>query len=258
VSSQAQTSETQFDYARGRKLMTEQANAAIEGCLDAGAGEIVVADGHGNAQNILPEELNESVSLIRSFPRSLLQMEGIDSSFDGVILLGYHAKEGTPNADISHTIAGGMIHELRINGTPVSEAVLNAAVAGYFNVPVILVCGDQNVTREASAIFGGVETVRTKESLGWTSAKARHPRVICGEIREKVQNAVRRISQMKPYTVDTPVTMELTFKNIALAEAVAYLLWVKRSGGKTIMIETLTILEVNRFITALFALGMAR
>jgi D-amino peptidase len=258
VVSQAQTSDAQFDYSRGRKLMTDEVNAAIQGCLDAGAGEIIVADAHGNAQNILPDELNEAALLIRSFPRGLLQMEGVDSTCDGVIFLGYHAKEGTPMADISHTIAGTMIHELKINGAPVSEAVFNAAVAGYFSVPVIMVAGDQNVTQEAAATFRGVECVTTKQSLGWTSAKARHPKLICKEIREKAQVAVRRIPSAQPYVVKMPVTMELTFKNISQAEAVSYLPWVKRLGGKTIMIETPTIIEINRFITALFALGYMR
>ncbi len=162
--------------------MTDQVNAAIRGCLDAGAGEIVVADGHGNAQNILPDELDEHAQLIRGFPRPLLQMDGIDSSFDGAIFLGYHAKEGTPIADISHTIAGAVFHELKINGTPFSEAMFNGAVAGHFGVPVILVAGDQNVTQEAGTVFPGVQTVTTKQSIGWTSAKARHPKVICQEI----------------------------------------------------------------------------
>ncbi len=258
IVTQAQTSDAQFDYGRGRKLMTDQVNAAIEGCLEAGAGEIIVADAHGNAQNILPDELNEAASLVRGFPRRLLQMEGVDSTCDGVIFLGYHAREGTPMADISHTIAGAIFNELKINGTPVSEAVFNAAVAGYYNVPVVMVAGDQNVTREAAETLGITECATTKESLGWTSAKARHPKAICKEIREKSAAAVRRIASAKPYTVKSPVTMELTFKNMAPAEAVSYLPWVKRTGGKTIVIETPTIIEVNRFLTALFALGAMR
>ncbi len=258
IVTQAQTSDAQFDYSRGRRLMTDQVNAAIEGCLQAGAGEIIVGDAHGNAQNILPEELNEAASLIRGFPRTLMQMEGVDSTCDAIIFIGYHAREGTPRADISHTLAGVLIHELKVNGVPVSEAVFNAAVGGYYGVPVIMVTGDQNVTAEAASTYRPIESVTTKESLGWTSAKARHPKVLCNEIREKAQAAVRRIGNAKPYTVKAPVTMELTFKNMAPAEAFSYLPWVKRTGGKTITIETPTIIEVNRFLTALFALGAMR
>ncbi|MBC7361990.1 MAG: M55 family metallopeptidase [Candidatus Aminicenantes bacterium] len=251
----AQTSPGQFDYERGRRLMTAEVNAAIEGCLAAGAGEIIVSDSHGNAQNIIPEELNEAAYLIRSFPRPLLQMEGIDSRFDGVIFIGYHPKEGTPEANLSHTIWGTKFAEIRVNGRPVSEALFNAAVAGHFGVPVILVCGDQNVVREAKENFGDIETVMTKESIGFLSAKSPHPKVVCAEIRQKAERAVKRIKEFKPYVVQKPVKLDLVFKNIFDAETTAYLPWVKRTEGKAIQVEFADMLAANRFITALFAIN---
>jgi len=255
IVSGAQLSDNQWEYSKGRELMTKEVNAAIEGCLEAGAGEIVVSDSHGNAQNIIPDELNEAALLIRSFPRALLQMEGIDNTFDGAIFLGYHPMEGTPNANLSHTIWGTKIFELKINGMPVSEAIFNAAVAGHFNVPIIMVAGDQNVTKEAVQTFGPVETVMTKESLGWLAAKARHPKLICQEIKEKSKKAVQRLMELKPYVIKPPFRMELTFKNIFDAEAFSYLPWVKRLSGKTILIETPSILDINHFLTALFSIN---
>jgi D-amino peptidase len=255
IVSGAQLSDNQWEYTKGRQLMTNEVNAAIEGCLEAGAGEIVVSDSHGNAQNIIPDELNEAALLIRSFPRALLQMEGIDNTFDGAIFIGYHPMEGTPNANLSHTIWGTKIFELKINGMPVSEAIFNAAVAGHFDVPVIMVAGDQNVTKEAVQTFGPVETVMTKESLGWLAAKARHPKLICQEIKEKSKKAVERFKELKPYVIKPPIRMELTFKNTFDAEAFSYLPWVKRLSGKTILIETNNILDVNHFLTALFSIN---
>ncbi len=251
----AQTAAGQFDYERGRKLMTAEVNAAIEGCLAAGAGEIIVSDSHGNAQNIIPEDLNEKAFLIRSFPRPLLQMEGIDSSFDGVIFIGYHPKEGTPEGNLAHTIWGTKFEEIKINGRVVSEALFNAAVAGHFDVPVILVCGDQNVVAEAKENFPGVETVMTKKSLGFLSAMSPHPKAVQAEIRKKAEQAVRKIKELKPYKVQTPVRLEITFKNIFDAETTAYIPWVKRTGGKKVEVELADMLEVNRFITALFAIN---
>lgn len=255
IVSSAQTSSGQFEYEKGRKLMTAEVNAVIEGCLEAGAGEIVVSDSHGNAQNLIPDELNEAALLIRSFPRTLLQMEGIDDTFDGVIFIGYHPKEGTPQANLSHTLWGNKIFEIKINGSPVSEATFNAAVAGHFKVPVILVAGDQHVAKEALAIFGPVETVITKQSLAWLSAISRHPRLICEEIKEKSKRAVQRIKDMKPYVVKPPIKLELTFKHIYDAEAFSYLPWVKRIGGKTILVEADNILDINSFLTALFSIN---
>lgn len=251
----AQTAPGQFDYERGRKLMTAEVNAAIEGCLAAGAAEIVVSDSHGNAQNIIPEDLNEKAFLIRSFPRPLLQMEGIDSSFDGVIFIGYHPKEGTPGANLSHTIWGTKFEEIKVNGIVVSEALFNAAVAGHFGVPVILVCGDQNVVQEAKDKFGPIETVMTKESLGFLSAKSAHPRVVQAEIKEKAEKAVKRIKEFKPFEVKKPVVLEITFKSIFDAETTAYLPWVKRTAGKSIRVELENIIEANKFLTALFAIN---
>lgn len=255
IVSSAQLGPKGFEYERGRKLMTAEVNAAIDGCLAAGAEEIVVSDSHGNAQNLIPDEIYEKALLIRSFPRSLLQMEGIDDTFDGVIFIGYHPKEGTPNANLAHTIWGGKIHEIKINGMPVSESVFNAAVAGHFGVPVILVAGDQNVAKEALKTFGTVETVVTKESLGVYSAKSRHPNLICQEIKEKSKKAVERIKEFMPYIVKPPIRMELTFKHVYDAEAFSYLPWVKRLSGKTILVETESIIDINRFLTALFSIN---
>lgn len=254
IVSKAQTSTTGFEYASGRKLMTDEVNAVIEGCLEAGAGEIVVADSHGNTQNIIPDEINEAALLIRSFPRALLQMEGIDNTFDGAIFIGYHPMEGTPKANLSHTITGSF-EELKINGMPVSEAIFNAAVAGHFNVPLIMIAGDQNVVKEATQTFGPVETVQTKESLGWLSAKARNPKIICRELKEKSRKAVLRIKEFKPYIINPPIRMELSFKDIADAEATSYLPWVKRTAGKTIAFETQNILDVCHFLTALLSIN---
>jgi D-amino peptidase len=255
IVSSAQTSSSQWEYSRGRKLMTAEVNAAIQGCLEAGAGKIVVADSHGNAQNIIPEELHEAALLIRSFPRPLLQMEGINETFDGVIFIGYHPKEGTPQANLSHTLWGSKIFELKINGIALSEAMFNAAVAGHFGVPVIMVAGDQNVVAESRKVFGNVETVQTKTSLGWLSAMSPHPKLICQKIKEAAKRAVERIREIKPYRIKAPLRMELTFKHIYDAEAFAYLPWVERVGGKTIAFETNNILDINHFLTALFSIN---
>lgn len=250
-----QTTAGQFDYERGRRFMTAEVNAAIEGCLAAGAGEIVVSDSHGNAQNIIPEDLNDRALLIRSFPRTLLQMEGIDRTFDAAIFIGYHPKEGTPNANLSHTVWGTKFAEIKVNGKVVSEAIFNAAVAGHFNVPLIMIAGDQNVAKEAVETFGPIETVVTKESLGWLAAMSRHPKLVCAEIREKAEKAIHRIKELRPYVVTPPVRLEIAFKNIYDAESFAYLPWVKRPEGKTTIVEVPTMVDANRIITALFAIN---
>src|SRR5687768_15773919 len=84
-----------FEYQRFREFMTKEALAAIQGARDAGATEILVSDPHGNGQNLLIERLPADVMVVRSWPRPNMMMQGIDSTFDAAIFIGYHS--GTTN-----------------------------------------------------------------------------------------------------------------------------------------------------------------
>jgi len=253
--SQTQTRPGDSEYEKARKWLTSEVNACIEGCFEAGAGEIVVADSHWNAQNIIPDDLNESVYLIRGFPRPMMLMEGIDTSFDGVMIIGAHAKEGTAGAVISHTVWGTKFFDIKLNGISVSETLLNAIIAGEYNVPVIFVAGDQFITEEAKKTIGNVEVVVTKESIGWLSAKTRHPKKVCEEIREKCKIAVSRIGSFKPYRISTPIKMEIVFKNTYDAESISFLPGFRRMDGHTILFEAKNVKEVSGVIAGIFSIN---
>lgn len=253
--SQVQTRPGDSEYEKARKWLTSEVNSCIEGCFEAGAGEIVVADSHWNAQNILPDELNENVYLIRGFPRPMMLMEGIDSTFDGVMILGAHAKEGTAGAVISHTVWGTKFFDIRLNGISVSETLLNAIIAGEYNVPVIFVAGDQFITEEAKKFLGNVEIVVTKESIGWLSAKTRHPKKVYEEIKEKCKNAVLKINSFKPYKISTPIKMEIVFKNTYDAEALSFIPGFKRIDGHTVLFQAKDGKEVSGVIAGIFSIN---
>lgn len=253
--SQTQTRPGDSEYEKARKWLTSEVNACIEGCLEAGAGEIVVADSHWNAQNILPDELNENVYLIRGFPRPMMLMEGIDNTFDGVMIIGAHAKEGTAGAVISHTVWGTKFFDIKLNGISVSETLLNAIIAGEYNVPVIFVAGDQFITDEAKKVLGNVEVVVTKESIGWLSAKTRHPKKVYGDIKEKCKTAVSKIMDFKPYKISTPIKMEIVFKNTYDAEALSFIPGFKRIDGHTVLFEAKNVKEVSGVIAGIFSIN---
>jgi D-amino peptidase len=244
----------QPEYERARILMTKEVNAAIEGALSAGAKTIVVADSHGNGLNLIPEELDRSALLVRSFPRPLDMMEGIDGTFDGVFLIGYHAKEGSAPANISHTMYGN-VEAIKVNGTAVSEALFNAGIAGDFGVPVVMVSGDRLLIEEAKRAFGSIETVISKEALGYLSAKSGHPDVIRREIKEKSRKAVERINEFKPYKFKPPVRLEVTFKNTYEAEVVGYLPCFTRPSAKTVSVE---VPDMKSAASVVGALGYVR
>jgi len=238
-----------FDYAQARRLTTMEVNAAIEGCLEAGAGEIVVSDGHGNSLSIIPEELHEAAILVRGWPRPLDMITGIDNNTNGVIFIGYHAKEGTPYANTPHTLLGRF--DVKINGIYVSEALFNAALAGEFDVPIIMVTGDQHVEKEAREFFGPVETVITKKSLAYYSAQSPHPNLVRQKIKEKSKKAVQRIKEFKPFRFEPPIKMELIFQRTFDAETVSYFPWFKRKDGKIVVVELNSMKEAANIILGL-------
>jgi len=122
---QVQAAPDAHEYEKFRRLLTLEVNSAISGAFEAGATEVLVSS-HWDAQNIDIEILDHRARLVRAFPRPLAMMQGIDDTFDAVVLIGYHAGEGTPSAILSHTMSSARIFELKLNDTAVPEAGLNA------------------------------------------------------------------------------------------------------------------------------------
>lgn len=205
------------EYARFRRLMTEDVNAAIEGAIDAGATEFVVNDSHAWMCNVLIEELHPAAELISGSNKPLLQMQGIDESFAAAFFVGYHAMEGASAATINHTIMGRAVTRITVNGVEVGETGINAGTAGHFGVPVALVTGDDKVAQEAKHFLPEVETAVVKEAYDRFVAKSLPPKRSHALIREQAEKAVQNLPGMLPYEVGTPVVMEITFKTTAEA-----------------------------------------
>ncbi len=150
------------DYARGRELMTAEVNTVVEAIFAHGPAEVLVNDSHGDMQNLLHTELDERVEYIQGNIKPLGMVQGLDSSFDAAIFLGYHARAGTPDGFLAHT-GSGSVKGLWLNGTEVGEGGLNAHFAAAQGVPVIVAAGDRTFTEQFSALVN-TRTVATKES----------------------------------------------------------------------------------------------
>ena len=237
-----------FEYQRFREFMTNEVLAAIEGARAGGATEILVSDSHGNGQNLLIEKLPKDVQVVRAWPRPLMMVEGIDSTFDSVLFIGYHTGTTNPEGVRAHTMSSANFADVRLNGVSVPEAGLNAAIAGHFGVPVALITGDDAVVKEARALLGDVEGAVVKWPLGFHSARTLTPEASCELIREKAKAAVARSGQRKPYRLKTPVELELRFKNYRPAEVLAYLPNVERADAHTVRFRGNDVLEVARFL----------
>ena len=232
-------SRKQGDYERGRKLMAQDTNAAIEAILEVEPdAEITVCDAHGGMNNIDPNDLNKRAVLIRGTPKPQSQLAGINDTYDACLFVGYHSMKGTMEGIMSHTYSGGNIERLQVNGREVGETELNAGIAGHHGVPLIFVAGDKATTLEAKEIHPRIVTVAVKEAIGRTAAACLHPEEARELIREGVKQALKDIKKIPPHKVAVPVTFTITFTDAKRADAAALIPTAKRLTGKTIQITT--------------------
>lgn len=148
-------------YEKGMKILTEEVNAVVDGLIEGGAAEFLVADGHG-AGGIDPLLLH---------PRAMLQRGwtgpypfGLDSSFDGIAFVGGHAKAGTPFSHITHTEWFNRI-DIVVNGISVGEYGKIALCGLELGVPCIFAGGEEAFAREAETLTPGVMTVSVKRGV---------------------------------------------------------------------------------------------
>ena len=253
VVSDAQIGPGGFEYERFRGFMTAEVNACIAAAREAGATEILIADAHGNGQNLLIERLPDDVMLVRSWPRPMGMMEGIDSSFDGVIFLGYHASTANERGVRAHTFSSASVTAVRLNGMSMSEGSVNAAIAGHFGVPVIMVSGDNVAVAETQVIIGDVEGAVVKWAKGFHSAQTLMPEAAYRVIRDRTKAAIERIDEFEPYVLEPPLRLELSLKHYRPVELLSYLPNVERINSHTVRFVGQDILEVSRFLSV--ALG---
>src|SRR2546428_399401 len=232
-------------YEQSRHLMTQEANAAIEGCMNGGATEVLIADSHWNFDNLIPEELHEAATLLRGTPRGLSMMQDLDASFDAALFVGYHAKAGTPRAILDHTYSG-TIAAVRVNGTEIGETGINAYLAGHQGVPGVLVTGDRAVTVEAKALIPNVHTVAVKDATGATSPKNLHPKKARELIQSEAAKAVRDAKTVATLRAKTPSQMVGEFRGTYAADLAAMIPSVRRIGGLRFEFEADAYLEAFR------------
>jgi D-amino peptidase len=237
-----------FEYERFRGFMTNEILAAIEGARAAGATAFLVSDSHGNGENLLVERFPRDVEIVRSWPRPLAMMEGIDGTFGAALFVGYHASTTNLEGVRAHTMSSANVADIRLNGVSVPEAGLNAAIAGHFGVPVVLITGDDAIVKEAQALLGPIEGAVVKWAISFHAAKTLTPEASCDLIREKARVAVARARQQKPWRVSEPVTLEVRFKNYRPSQLLAYLPSVERTDAHSIRYRARDVLEASRFL----------
>jgi D-amino peptidase len=219
------------EYERGRRLMTAETNAAIEGALEAGATAIVVNDSHGQMLNLIPTELHPKASVIQGRIKHRFMVEGLDASFDAVMLVGYHAPAGVRDGVLNHAFHP---YELRYNGRVWSEIGLTASIAGHYGVPVALVTGDDAAVRDAEQLLPPHVGVSVKRGITRLSGESLHPDEACARIRDGARQAIERVAEFQPFQVDLPVVVEQDFYYSPQADLAALIPTLERIGDRTV------------------------
>ncbi len=244
------------EYASARQWMVEDVNAVIDGLLKAGVPDIVVNDAHGSMRNIVADKINPRASLVTGSPKALTMMQGIDSSFDACIFVGYHARAGSTPAILDHTISGGTIRAIRINGQELPELGINAAIAGYYKVPVIMISGDSETCSQAKTILGAdIVTAVVKEATGRQAARLFPAEEARNRLREAAIEAVQKKDKVAPFRLNPPYTFEVEFQNSAQSEMPMMIPQIKRVNARAVTFTSGDYLEGFKLLRAVIALA---
>lgn len=214
-------------YEEGRRLYTEEINAAVRGAKAAGATEIVVMDHHGagggwSFNSLIPDQLDPACEYV--VQREWTEYTGfLEQGVDACLLVGMHAMAGTADGVMNHTVAGRTWQNLWFNGTLVGETGINAAFCGTWGCPVLLVTGDDAACREGRALLGeGLTTVAVKQGLGEQSAR-NVPALRARElIEEGARAALAELKAVPPYDPGRPCEILVEFKTTASTEVLHY------------------------------------
>lgn len=250
VNGDDQTAAGQAEYGRARKLMAEDANAAIRGAFDGGATDVLVNDSHGGQRNLLPEDLDPRARLIsHSFKRHGM-MEGLDESFDAVIFVGYHAKADAPRGLFAHT-GSGVVRDLQINGQSVGEGGMNAALAAWFGVPVVAVSGDDVAIAEVKAVVPGIRGVAVKRAINIRAVELRPLAMARREIQEAARDGVKAATKAAPVR-QARYDVRLQYRNFTFPEVATAFREIELVAPDTIAFSRDTMPEAYRLIRVLY------
>jgi len=233
-----------------KRAVTEEVNAAIRGAKAGGATEILINENH-SGRDLIIDMLDPSAEILIGKPKPLYTIDCLDETYDCIFMIGLHARAGTSGACITKCVM-----ELRINSKPVGELGLNALVASYYKVPIVLVTGDDKMKLEAVDLLDGVECAVVKIGLDRYSARIKHPSIIYNEIEESAKRAMARIKQIKPPVFEHPIVIEIDYENSAYAHRAAYIPTLELVAPRTVRYTSDNEIEAFKTFIAAAALPL--
>lgn len=223
-----------FFYKEALMRWAQEINSVVSGVKEAGADYIVINDAHNHMRNLNNSMIPNAI-LISGWQKPFSMMSGIEKGFDACIFVGYHAMAGSKSV-LSHTYRPKIIKQVLLNKVAVGEFGLNAVLAGVFNIPVILVSGDEEVCYEAQNFLhhGQVLTVETKRAFSRYAAMSFPLEVNLRNLKETALQAVKAKEKWKIYKMPAPYTISITFNEPNHADAAELIPGVNRTGDTQI------------------------
>ena len=205
------------NYEFAREQGAREADAAARALFDGGATEVVIIDAHGSGVNYHYDLIDKRCDIALG-SGSAIRLPAVTQECAGVLLVGYHAMDNTPDAVIAHTYSSMTYQWMKVNGRECGEIAIDAAVAGSRGVPVIFLASDDKGVAEVQTFLPWVETVTTKRALAYNAAISKHPLRVLDDLYVGVKKAVERLKEMRTFTFRSPVTVEKRYKRIEGAE----------------------------------------
>ena len=250
ISGDDQLSASGAEYGRSRKLMADDANAAIRGARAGGATTIVVNDSHGSMRNLRLEDLEPGASLVsHSFKRHGM-VEGLDERFDAAIFIGYHAKAGDPIGVFAHT-GSGVVADVRVNGRSVGEGGLNTLLAAWHGVPVVLVTGDDVAVAQIAEVATTAKTVVTKRAINQRAVELRPLADVHRDIEATARAAVAAATRITPARAAT-YRVDVQLRNSLIPQVAEVLPGMERPAPDTIAFSTDTMPRAYALVRFLY------
>lgn len=253
VGTPAMISPTGKDYGSARRFATDEVNAVAAAILEKGPAEILVNDAHGDMQNLLHAELNPAITYIQGNAKPFGMVQGLDSTYDAAIFLGFHARAGTHGAFLSHTSIGLSVQSVWLDGREVGEGELCAAMASYMSVPVILASGDSAFVTQ----FGSTseaELVSTKVAEGSGSARTLHPKVVQERLAAATRRGLARAGAGRQSPMRKPVTLRVRYGMPGQSEALEAIPGMRRVDGQTVEMSFPSMLAAYRMYVLMYRL----
>lgn len=234
------------DYELFADQMTYEVACACEGAFEAGATQVVVKDAHGTGRNIKHIKLPPRTTLIRGWSgHPYLMMQGIDSSFDACVMLGYHSSAGASGNPLAHTISGSKVDKIILNGILATEFQINAYISQSHEVPVVLLSGDDELCETAKKTHQNISTIHSFQGVG-NSVISKHPLDVADEIRKEIVLALKKRSECHTI-LPLKYSTEITFTHPSFAYSSSFFPGAEKKDSKTITFSHKSFLEVMKF-----------